>query len=180
MTIVFDGTTSAFHGSVSLSGPAFDDGVWERDLMQLPDLSNGLVAAVPDAMWLSTGSAHSEVRLTLELLPTAPVRDDETWDMVVEVSVHLGGGTLENDDDPRMRLTPPAAGWYRLRASARGRSEAQEQDGATEVHRIVLWPAPPEAEQVIRHDGVRGGADRRPLPALGSDTHPVDLNGYYD
>lgn len=198
MAIVFFSKTQACYGSWSMEGQLFEAGVWTEDLPQLPLISNGLVAAVPDGVHLKTGSTHGDLRLTIAVVTSAPDPDPDDWEAVVDVSLFTTDGVLATPDGNGEVLLP-GPGWYRLRACARGRDQAQEhqydwaykeegnaepegdQDHAQlEEHRVVLWPAAPDEERVWKHDGVCGVTGSRRLPALGPDSHPVDLNSLYE
>ncbi|NJP31953.1 hypothetical protein [Micromonospora thermarum] len=180
------------YGSYSFEGPHFRKGVWTADLYQLPDLSNGFVAAVPDAVCLLTGTVHGDVRLTVEVREAAPERELDEWEAAVEVSLFSTDGYLtgpDEDDFVTIRLTS-APGWYRLRAYARGRGTARHHhytcdDNCStcpiEEHKLIFWPAPPLAEEALKRDGVHSDLrDKRPLPAFGPEAHPVDLEGFHD
>ncbi|MFF7604410.1 hypothetical protein [Streptomyces parvulus] len=130
-----------------------------------PDLSeafggqgSGLCgAAVPGALWLTTGLHTGSVGFTVEVHDQVPTLDPE-WEEVVEVSfrplsadaslVAWGGdgtwalGLRETD--------------YRVRYCARGMDEARRRDtrsaGEPEADRYLLqfWPAEPAPDRILR------------------------------
>lgn len=192
MAILFEEVIPAWYGSCSPTSAPFQEGPWNRDLAELAHRSNGLVAAAPDGFHLMTGTVHGDLRLIVELLDSAPEPHLIDWEAVVDVSLLITDGTL-TDHEPSVEFRLPEPGWYRLRASARGRADAyarhnagddeddwedeedgeDEEDSPLEEHRITLWLASPQEELVWKHDGVHvepGG--RRLLPALGLDSHP--------
>ncbi|MFF3249185.1 hypothetical protein ACFYWY_36910 [Streptomyces sp. NPDC002870] len=190
MAVLYEDVIPAWYGFCTMLGPSFHESPWRSNLMDLPDLSNGLVAAVPDGIQLITGTVHGDLRLTVELLDSAPEPQPLDWEAVVDVSLLITDGTLA-DGDAELEFRLPEPGWYRLRASARGRADAhahhyglgdyedEDKDAPVEEHRITLWLASPREELVWKHDGLRGAAGRRPLPALGLGSDPEDLNGLY-
>jgi hypothetical protein len=83
------------------------------------------------------------------------------WDDVVELSVHFdeGAASVVGPDEPAdahlLGSTPPRPGDYRVRVHVAGRDEADAdlragRPGAAEDVELVVWPAPPAPETVLR------------------------------
>ncbi|MEU3568526.1 hypothetical protein AB0E96_08885 [Kitasatospora sp. NPDC036755] len=130
-----------------------------------PDLANAFAgqrsglcgAAVPGALWLTTGLHTGTVGFTVEVHEQAPPLD-EGWEDVVEVSfrpasdecslVEWGGGVAGELD--------LAETDHRVRYCARGMDEGHRLDtlvsGEPPVDRYLLqfWPAPPAPDRVLR------------------------------
>ncbi|MFJ7906697.1 hypothetical protein [Kitasatospora sp. NPDC096204] len=114
-------------------------------------------AAVPGALWLTTGLHTGAVGFTVEVHEQAPPLD-EAWEDVVEVSfrpatdssllVEWGGG-----DARELGL---AQCDHRVRYCARGLDEGHRLDTRTsgepgaERYLLQFWPAPPEPDRVLR------------------------------
>ncbi|MEU9983595.1 hypothetical protein [Streptomyces sp. NPDC050856] len=144
-----------------------------------PD-SNGLVWVNADANQANvmTGTAWGPIDTTVDMRTSAPDNvDEESWDEIVEVSLHFTGdgpllGSLITGDLEVLPL-PRAVGEkrWRFRFHARGRDAASaagdhptQPDGAPlEQHLIQVWPAPyaPETRyKVTDTTGARSRADR--------------------
>jgi hypothetical protein len=117
----------------------------EGEVPEAADFSgNGLVAVVPGGVMIRTGAAAGRVRVHLRVEEQPPPLDVRAWDEVVEVSWRAAVGMAsvtgaEAPGDPRLRrVTPPWPGYYRLRLHARGRDDADEDEG----YELVIWTAP--------------------------------------
>lgn len=138
------------------------DGDWDRFFSSQV---NGLVgAADPNGVYVSLArrSGGSSVRMVvLDLQPPSP---DGAWEDVVEVST-----TIPEDSEPRWvawagmgegPLGSLLPGSYRLRVSARGRDEGAANEFADEPvdhYLIQMWPAPLEADAVLRTESRNAG-----------------------
>ncbi|MFD4656939.1 hypothetical protein ACFWP2_15085 [Kitasatospora sp. NPDC058444] len=114
-------------------------------------------AAVPGALWLTTGLHTGSVGFTVEVHEQAPPVDQD-WEDVVEISfrpatdrsllVEWAGGTVRELD--------LAETDYRVRYCARGIDEGHRRDTGTpdepQADRYLLqfWPAPPAPDRVLR------------------------------
>ncbi|WP_055554169.1 hypothetical protein [Streptomyces sp. NBRC 110028] len=120
--------------------------------------SGGLCgAAVPGALWLTTGLHTGNVGFVVEVHDEAPP-PDPVWEDVVEVSfrpvsertslVQWAGEAVWD-----LNLAPTD---YRVRYCARGMDEGRERDtrvaGEPPVDSYLLqfWPAPPRPDRVVR------------------------------
>ncbi|MEU8653577.1 hypothetical protein [Streptomyces sp. NPDC048737] len=120
--------------------------------------SGGLCgAAVPGALWLSTGLHTGDVGFVVEVHDVPPALDPD-WEEVVEVSfrpvsertslVQWAGEAAWDLDLTRTD--------YRVRYCARGMDEGRERDtrvsGEPQADSYLLqfWPAPPRPDRVIR------------------------------
>ncbi len=118
---------------------------------------NGLAgAASGDGLYvnLARRSGGSPVRIVL--LQDAPDLDDELWEDVVEVSISIPPGerpgwtTWSGEDGGPLDLP---AGDYRVRVSARGRDAGHNgefADEAVDFYLLEFWPAPRQADAIIR------------------------------
>lgn len=120
--------------------------------------SGGLCgAAVPGALWLSTGLHTGDVGFVVEVHDTPPA-PDPAWEDVVEVSFR------PVSHHTRLVQWAGEAAWdldlaptdYRVRYCARGMDEGRELDtrvsGEPQADSYLLqfWPAPPRPDRVIR------------------------------
>jgi hypothetical protein len=119
--------------------------------------SSGLCgAAVPGALWLTTGLHTGHVGFTVEVHDQPPPLDEE-WEDVVEVSYRPASA--------RSTLLQWAgeAFWdldleeidYRVRYCAKGMDEARQQDTRLDEPQIdcyllQFWPAPPAPERIVK------------------------------
>lgn len=117
---------------------------------------NGWVgAATPDGLYICFGrrSGGSRVRIVLTDAPPAIAEED---DDVVEVSTIVPAGSSpywESWGGMGTGPLPIPSGSYRLRVSARGRDAGAEGEFAEDVvdaYVIVLWPAPPAPDAILR------------------------------
>lgn len=130
-------------GSVPVAGHRF--ALAEGEVPEAADFSrNGLAAVVPGGVVIRTGVAAGSVRVHLRVEEQPPPLDARAWDEVVEVSWLAAEGMAsvtgaQAPGDARLRgVTPPWPGDYRLRLHARGRDDADEDEG----YELVIWPAP--------------------------------------
>jgi hypothetical protein len=117
----------------------------EGEVPEAADFSgNGLAAVVPSGVVIRTGVAAGSVRVQLRVEEQPPPLDARAWDEVVEVSWLAAVGMAsvtgaQAPGDARLRgVTPPWPGYYRLRLHARGRDDADEDEG----YELVIWAAP--------------------------------------
>jgi hypothetical protein len=130
-------------GSVPAAGHRF--ALAEGEVPEAADFSgNGLAAVVPGGVVIRTGVAAGSVRVQLRVEEQPPPLDARAWDEVVEVSWLAAVGMAsvtgaQAPGDARLRgVTPPWPGYYRLRLHARGRDDADEDEG----YELVIWAAP--------------------------------------
>ncbi|WFB11289.1 hypothetical protein LRS74_32820 [Streptomyces sp. LX-29] len=114
-------------------------------------------AAVPGALWLTTGLHTGEVGFTVEVCDQAPPLD-EGWEDVVEVSFR------PVSDSSQLVQWAGEASWelgleeidYRVRYCARGMDEAGQRDTRMDdeqqldCYLLQFWPAPPAPDRVLR------------------------------
>ncbi|MGW3287085.1 hypothetical protein ACWDR3_20865 [Streptomyces sp. NPDC001002] len=114
-------------------------------------------AAIPGALWLSTGLHTGQVGFTVEVHDEEPPLS-EVWEDVVEVSFHPAS------DETALSEWGGGASWnldleetdYRVRYSALGMDQAGDvdtrMDGEPQVDRYLLqfWPSVPAPDRVIR------------------------------
>lgn len=114
-------------------------------------------AAIPGALWLTTGLHTGNVGFTVEVRSAAPPLDP-AWEDVVEVSFR--------PVSPRSMLMQWAgeACWeldlkeidYRVRYCAQGMDQARQQDTRLgdepllDRYLLQFWPAPPEPDRIVR------------------------------
>jgi hypothetical protein len=130
-------------GSVPVAGHRF--ALAEGEVPEAADFSgNGLAAVVPGGVVIRTGVAAGSVRVQLRVEEQPPPLDARAWDEVVEVSWLAAVGMAsvtgaQAPGDARLRgVTPPWPGYCRLRLHARGRDDADEDEG----YELVIWAAP--------------------------------------
>jgi hypothetical protein len=94
--------------------------------------------------------------------------DTQSWDDVVEVSMHTGSGRVRvarlmdwPPDLPPLTLAGP--GDYRVRLHARGRDTSPDLVAfdAREEYLITAWPAAPAPDMVFRYTDNYGARLRR-------------------
>jgi hypothetical protein len=114
-------------------------------------------AAIPGALWLSTGLHTGNVGFTVEVHDQAPPLD-EVWEDVVEVSFRPVSGSTA------LVQWAGEASWelhleetdYRVRYCAKGMDEASRQDTRSDdepqldCYLLQFWPAPPAPDRVLR------------------------------
>jgi hypothetical protein len=120
--------------------------------------SSGLCgAAVPGALWLTTGLHTGCVGFTVEVHEEAPAADP-AWEEVVEVSFRPVSETT------RLMEWGSEAAWeldldetdYRVRYCAKGMDQAHGYDTRTEdepqqdCYLLQFWPAPPAPDRVVK------------------------------
>lgn len=129
------------------------------DLWTSQAAGDGL-ATSPDAAAIGT-AVNVFVRVSVEILGSAPVGDEEGFDHVVEASLNSGSGRLVvmgctdyEPDAARFEVTP---GWLRLRASRSNLDAAGALDidsaktpETMERVRIQVWPAAPADVTVVK------------------------------
>lgn len=145
--------------------------------------SNGLIVTQPGSAAIFTGAGGGLVNVALDVRQERPPRVDvDTWDEVIEVSLHVPTGRLRvaapMTDAPDLPiLTPAGPGQYRLRVHARGRDTAPDVVAleAVEDYLIICWPADPAPETVHKQTDAYGAGLRqvaaRP-PTRGTEPAP--------
>ncbi|MGW0607241.1 hypothetical protein [Streptomyces sp. NPDC002640] len=115
-------------------------------------------AAVPGALWLTTGTHTGKVGFTVEVHEQPPPPPDPAWEDVVEVSFR------PVSDRTLLVQWAGEAAWdlglaradHRVRYCARGMDRGSGRDtgpGAepeTERYLLQFWPAPPGPDRVLR------------------------------
>ncbi|MGH3250452.1 MAG: DUF6461 domain-containing protein [Trebonia sp.] len=144
-------------GSVPVTGHRF--ALAEGEVPEAADFSgNGLVAVAPAGVVIRTGAAAGRVRVQVRIEEQSPPLDARAWDEVVEVSWRAAAGLAsvtgpEAPGDHRLRrVTPPWPGDYRLRVHARGRDDADEDEG----YELVIWAAPAAPDIVHKRTDLTG------------------------
>jgi len=127
---------------------------------------NGLVYANAESTYATvlTGTSYGDVDIVFDVTASPPPLSCESWDEVVEISMHFPSeGPLVGDPLSEDLVEVPLLGneeeyqWWRLRIHARGRDAASaagdihtdEGDTVLEQHLIQIWAAPQAPE--IRH-----------------------------
>ncbi len=119
---------------------------------------NGLCgAALPNRLFLVTGTHTGQVHVEVELFETEPAID-ATWDEIVEVSFHHEESSLElvewaGEATYGLELPPGA---YRVRYGARGMiSDAEDLDDKKLLQHYLLqfWPDTPRPDAVVKVTG---------------------------
>jgi hypothetical protein len=154
-------------GSVPVAGHRF--ALVESEVPEAADFSvNGLAAVVTGGVVIRAGIAEGSVRVLLRVFEQPPPLDVRAWDEVVEVSWRAAAGlaSVMGPDAPGgwqlRRATPPWPGDYRLRVHARGRDDADEDEG----YELAVWPAPAAPEIVHKHTDHLGHRLRgEPVPS---------------
>ncbi|PWI13284.1 hypothetical protein DI272_03405 [Streptomyces sp. Act143] len=114
-------------------------------------------AAVPGALWLSTGLHTGDVGFTVEIHEEPPPLDPQ-WEDVVEVSFRPASA------ESRLVQWAWEAAWdldlaemdYRVRYCAKGMDRAREEDTRLgsepqlDCYLLQFWPAPPQADRVVK------------------------------
>lgn len=114
-------------------------------------------AAIPGALWLSTGLHTGDVGFTVEVHDQAPPLDTG-WEDVVEVSFRPVSGSSA------LVQWAGEASWeldldetdYRVRYCAKGMDEANRQDTRLDdepqldCYLLQFWPAPPAPDRVLK------------------------------
>ncbi|WP_181449157.1 hypothetical protein [Nonomuraea aridisoli] len=133
---------------------------------------NGLIALdddEPDAgATILTGVHTGVVDFTVQLVRQPPPPDLDSWDEIVEISLECAFGTLHvrglHGDLPRdlPNLATEGDGWYRLRVHATGRDTDPGGIARTPTERylLVVWPAPPQPELVLKRSDAYGAEVR--------------------
>ncbi|MDT0612102.1 hypothetical protein [Streptomyces lancefieldiae] len=114
-------------------------------------------AAVPGALWLSTGLHTGSVGFTVEVHDQAPPLDP-AWEDVVETSfrpVSAGSALVQWAGEASWDLDLEETD-YRVRYCARGMDEAHRQDTRLDdepqldCYLLQFWPAPPAPDRVLK------------------------------
>ncbi|CAL9328550.1 hypothetical protein SUDANB126_00029 [Streptomyces sp. enrichment culture] len=114
-------------------------------------------AAVPGALWLSTGLHTGNVGFTVEVHDQAPPLDP-VWEDVVEVSfrpVSAGSALVQWAGEASWDLDLEEID-YRVRYCAKGMDEARRQDTRLDdeprldCYLLQFWPAPPAPDRVLK------------------------------
>ncbi|MFE7764693.1 hypothetical protein [Streptomyces sp. NPDC057438] len=151
-----DGEVHVHYGQIYVESD--QDGVGPGLAEAFAGQSSGLCgAAIPGALWLTTGLHTGSVGFTVEVHDQAPPLDP-AWEDVVEVSFRPLSATSvlmewagEDAWDLDLEETD-----YRVRYCATGMDAARKRDTRLDddpqVDRYLLqfWPAPPRSDQVIR------------------------------
>lgn len=118
--------------------------------------ANGMCgAAVPGALFLTTGLHTGRVHFTVERHSSAPA-GNAGWEDVVEVSFTAitSEVVLQEWNGYRYPLDLPL-GQYRVRYAATGMDRGRDLDALVEgptvdTYLLQFWPAPPEPDRVVR------------------------------
>lgn len=158
-------------GPVPVAGHRF--ALVEGEVPGAADFSaNGLAAVVPGGVVIRAGTAEGSVRVLLRVFEQPPPLDVRAWDEVVEVSWRAAAGlaSVTGPDAPGgwrlRRATPPWPGDYRLRVHARGRDDADEDEG----YELAVWPAPAAPESVYKRTDQLGYRLRGEAVPSGSES----------
>ncbi|MFF7314097.1 hypothetical protein [Streptomyces sp. NPDC008137] len=157
MRTVYSGELHVHYGQFYVESRP--DGMGEGDADPLAGQRNGLCgAAVPGYLFLTTGLHTGRVYLTVEVHGVEPPQADE-WEEVVEVSFRPAAAEVEVrpwGDAPLCVFELPEAD-YRVRYCGRDLDRAQDEEisvleGGEPIDHYLLqfWPAPPDADRVIR------------------------------
>lgn len=155
MRTIIEGEVHVHYGQIYVVGEPdfFNPELYEAFAGQESGLCG---AAVPGALWLTTGLHTGHVGFTVEVHDQPPPLDP-AWEEVVEVSFH--------PDSARSALMEWAgsAMWelgldevdYRVRYCAHGMDQAREKDTRTDgpqLDRYLLqfWPAPTGPDRVLK------------------------------
>jgi len=114
-------------------------------------------AAIPGALWLTTGLHTGDVGFTVEVHDHAPPLDP-AWEDVVEVSFRPVSGSSAlvqwaGEDSWELDLEETN---YRVRYCAKGMDEANRQDTRLDdeplldCYLLQFWPAPPTPDLVLK------------------------------
>ncbi|MDN0199892.1 hypothetical protein [Streptomyces sp. S.PNR 29] len=133
-------------------------------------------AAIPGALWLSTGLHTGNVGFTVEVHDQTPLLE-EAWEDVVEVSFRPVSGSTA------LVQWAGEASWeldleetdYRVRYCAKGMDEASRQDTRLDEelpldsYLLQFWPAPPAPDRILRQTSATAAywhdhARRQPPP----------------
>lgn len=115
-------------------------------------------AAIPGALWLTTGLHTGDVGFTVEVHEEPPALDPR-WEDVVEVSFRPVSA------DSRLVQWAGEDVWeldleetdYRVRYCAKGMDQANRKDTRMDdepqldCYLLQFWPAPPDTDRVLRH-----------------------------
>ncbi|MGZ3096911.1 hypothetical protein [Streptomyces sp. H72] len=121
-------------------------------------------AAVPGALWLSTGLHTGGVAFTVEVHDHAPPLDP-AWEDVVEVSfrpVSAASALVQWAGEASWALDLEETD-YRVRYCAQGMDEAHRQDtrldDEPQLDRYLLqfWPAPPAPDRILKQTSAAAG-----------------------
>ncbi|MFQ6329154.1 hypothetical protein ACLMAL_23875 [Nocardia sp. CWNU-33] len=115
-------------------------------------------AAVPGALFLSTGLHTGNVGFTVEVRSQAPALDP-AWEEVVEVSFYPlseQSFLLQWAGEASWELDLKEGLDYRVRYCAQGMDQAREKDvrlddePLQDRYLLQFWPAPPEPDRIVR------------------------------
>ncbi|WP_228539438.1 hypothetical protein [Nocardia sp. XZ_19_385] len=115
-------------------------------------------AAVPGALFLSTGLHTGKVGFTVEVRSHAPALDP-AWEEVVEVSFYPlseQSFLLQWAGEASWELDLKEGLDYRVRYCAQGMDQAREKDvrlddePLQDRYLLQFWPAPPEPDRIVR------------------------------
>ncbi|GGQ97482.1 hypothetical protein ACIRPJ_33295 [Streptomyces asoensis] len=123
------------------------------------DLSNGLVAPMASGAFILTGINTGFVNVETRVASQCPDMDSDSWEEVIEVSVHAPNGDLKVEsldlgpdrESPHL-LSSAGPAWYRLRVHARGRELLRDKVSMEPVedYFLIAWLAPRAAVTVLR------------------------------
>jgi hypothetical protein len=136
---------------------------------------DGLVMASDDAIWVECGTRRGQIDLEVRLLNEAPFQVDWNWEAIVERSFSTASGartisTWGGDWLENVFPVIPAGGDYRLRVHVRGREQAEETNRG-EQHLLLIWPAAPMPNEMLRMDKV--GVTQPQIIEVGSAPIPL-------
>ncbi|MFD7643453.1 hypothetical protein ACFV4P_22680 [Kitasatospora sp. NPDC059795] len=145
------------------------------------DYSNGLIITMPTGARIHTGIDTGPVLVTAtgsDRRPDSPA-DTDSWDEIIEASVHAPRGilrveALEKGPVPELPVLSLAGpGWYRLLVQARGRDSAPDTVAyhPVEEYVITVWPEPPSPLHLLKTSDECGRSFR--LAASRRHQHPA-------
>ncbi|MER5305629.1 hypothetical protein ABT039_40040 [Streptomyces lasiicapitis] len=123
------------------------------------DWSNGMVAVMTTGALIATGVDFGPVRVltAISIEPPPAADDQDTWDEIIEVTVHAPTGrlrahSLEDGEFPELPvLSTAGSGAYRVRVHARGRADAPTtaEGDPVEDYLLQVWPAGTDEDTVV-------------------------------
>ncbi|MFI1026933.1 hypothetical protein [Streptomyces sp. NPDC020951] len=171
-----------------LQGDEFLTEYDDSDTVERIFAGNSLAAGGPEHLTLFAGTHTGRIRLTTEQCAQEPPSTGaEEWETVVDVSICSTSGALwlfrwgGDVEAEAGNFATAGAGWYRIRARARGRdagarpSEDPSEDPGdepVEEHFLSVWPAPSEPDVVHRADDAFARAHYDPARPPGLPIEP--------
>jgi hypothetical protein len=135
--------------SENCPGPVMLDAAFEDHVNRLCG------GAVLGGLYLYVGVHSGDVHITVEVHDAAP-QVDASWEEIVEASCVLGGAPirLQGWAGASHLELPLQAGSHRARFCATGYGKSDEVrvfgDPAVERYALLLWPAPPAPDVVLK------------------------------